>query len=507
MISAQTMVYLIHSETLSYDQQRIPDAQILNGNVLFRHDDALMFCDSAYFYEEANSFRAYSNVRMLQGDTLAVYGDSLFYNGNTKIAYLYSRVRLIHKSDTTTTILASDSLIYNRQEDVAYYTNGGVIRDNLNTLSSINGQYQPAINQAFFHYKVHLQNPQFILQSDTLVYNTETHIADIVSPTDIVYEKSTTIYSSLGWYNTENQQSMLLNRSLVNHSDSIYLTGDTIFYDKRIGFGRVLGHMQLIDSADNTSLYGCYGEMWEDHNRSLATDSALFVDWSDSAHWTYLHADTLRSYELGEGDSATTNILAFHNVRIYRDDMQAVCDSMAYIGSDSIATLYYDPICWSDNQQVSADTIRIFISDEKVDSIYGIANALMVMQETDSFYNQMQGKWMVGYVRDESLRQVNVSGNALTIFYPQDEEDSTYIGLNTTESSYIQIYLQDEQLERVVFTTQTNGTIYPLDQIPDGKDHLSSFFWADRERPKSREDVFSRPERTPRPKAVVSALE
>ena len=70
-----SLVYLEHSETLSFDEKRLPDAQILRGNVRFRHDSVLMYCDSAYFFEKENSLHAFGHVHMVQGDTLEGFGD------------------------------------------------------------------------------------------------------------------------------------------------------------------------------------------------------------------------------------------------------------------------------------------------------------------------------------------------------------------------------------------------------------------------------------------------
>ena len=83
---AQTMVYLERADNLSFDEERIANAQILRGNVIFRHEEALMYCDSAYFYENTNSIDAFGHVRFVQGDTLQGFGDKLFYDGNTKLA-------------------------------------------------------------------------------------------------------------------------------------------------------------------------------------------------------------------------------------------------------------------------------------------------------------------------------------------------------------------------------------------------------------------------------------
>lgn len=514
---AQTMVYLEHSETLHFDQKRVADAQILRGNVVFRHDSAWMYCDSAYFYDKTNSLDAFGHVRFVQGDTLMGYGDKLYYNGNTKLARLRQHVKLVHGS-TNPTILTTDSLNYDRVGDVAYYFAGGIIRDSLNTLRSKRGYYYPNTHYAVFRHMVELTNPSFRLTTDTLKYNTETKVANLVSPTTIVYDQETNIYSSDGWYNTDTEQSMLLQRSVVEHIDGKRMTGDTIYYDKQKGYGRIIGSMEMCDSVQKITLYGHYGELFHDGDYGYATDSALMVDWSDEDH-TYMHADTLYtetiSYEIMTVQSCDTiwqdttyrKMRGYHNVRVYRVDMQAVCDSIEYIGRDSVMVLYTDPVCWNENNQISADTIRIYMRNETVDYIHGIGNALSIRQETPDYYNQMAGKEMIAYVRDGELKQVDVNGNAQTIFYPQ-EDDGTYLGLNTTQSSYIKVYIEDQQVHHIVFTAETTGTLYPLDQVPVGKDRLSGYFQADAERPRTPDDVFLRPQRTAKPgQAAVSASE
>ncbi len=529
-LQAQTMVYLEHSETLNFDQERIADAQILRGNVIFRHDSALMYCDSAYFYEKENSLDAFGHVRFVQGDTLLGYGDKLFYNGNTKVARLRRHVRLVHGKDNPT-ILTTDSLNYDRTRDIAYYYTGGTISDTLNTLTSVWGQYTPNTKQAVFSHRVHLENPKFDLTTDTLLYNTATHVADLVSPTVIVYEKETNIYSSRGWYNTETEQSMLLDRSRVVHTDGKSMTGDTIFYNKHLGYGKIIGAMEMKDTIQMATLYGNYGEMFRDGEYGYVTDSALMVDWSDSTAYGYMHADTLYTeqmpYQLMHliprdsilidsvltaappdtlwQDTTYRAMRAFRNVRVYREDMQAVCDSMSYNGRDSVMTLYTEPVCWSDNHQISADTIYIYMRNGTVDYARGIGSALTIQQETRTYFDQMAGKEMIAYIRDGELRQVDVNGNALTVFFPK-EDDGSFLGVNTTQSSFVKVYLGNQKIHHILFTAQTTGTLYPLDQVPDGKDRLSGFFWAEQERPQQPADVFLRPQRTPRPvSGAVSA--
>ena len=492
---SQTMVYLDHSNTLSFDQERIADAQILRGDVIFRHEDALMYCDSAYFYEGTNSLDAFGHVRFVQGDTLQGFGDQLFYDGNTKLARLRRHVRLVHgQMNENPTILTTDSLNYDRATEVAYYFQGGTIRDSLNTLISVRGNYYPNSKQAVFSKDVRLTNPNFVLTSDTLLYNTDTKITDIVSPTTIIYEKETDIHSSRGWYNTQTEQSMLLDRSVVHHVDGRMMTGDTIYYDKAIGFGEVLGKMTMSDSTQHATLTGEYGQMWEENSRGYATDSALMVDWSDSAHMAYIHADTLFTEEMHYTDSAMMDstyrrVRAHHGVRVFRDDMQMICDSMVYQGSDSTIHLYTTPICWSENQQISADSMIVYIVKGTVDRTVGNGNALCVMADTLDYFNQMSGKEVMATLMDGEVKFVDMDGNALTIYYAK-EDDGSFVGMNTTESSHIKMYVEDQQLHHMLFTKETTGVLYPMEQIPEGADKMANFFWAEEERPSGPEDVF-----------------
>lgn len=500
-VNAQTMVYLERAENLSFDEERIANAQILKGDVVFRHDEALMYCDSAYFYEGTNSLDAFGHIRFVQGDTLKGFGEKLFYDGNTKLARMRRNVKLIHgREDENPTILTTDSLNYDRHAGIAYYYSGGEIKDSLNTLTSVMGNYRPKTKQATFSHEVVLTNPKFTLTGDTLLYNTDTKVADIVSPTTIVYEEETTIRSSRGWYNTANERSMLLDRSVVDHSDGKSMTGDTIYYDKAIGFGQVIGHMAMNDTAQHATLYGEYGEMWEEGSRGFATDSALMVDWSDSLHYAYIHADTLFTEKvfypdsLIAADSTITDstyrrVRAYHGVRVYRDDMQMVCDSMVYLGSDSTIYLFTDPICWSENQQISADSMRVYVVNGTVDHAVGIKNALCVMNDTLEIYNQMSGKEITAYLIDGEVKTVDVSGNALTVYYPE-EEGGGYIGVNNTESSYIRVYVENQEIQRIRFTKETTGALYPLDQIPEGAERLALFFWEEESRPANKDDVF-----------------
>ncbi|MCQ2345988.1 MAG: hypothetical protein MJZ82_04400 [Paludibacteraceae bacterium] len=521
---AQDLVYLEHSETLNYDQDRLPDAQILSGNVCFRHDNALMFCDSAYFYEATNSLDAFGHVRFIQGDTLSGYGDVMYYDGNRKFAKLRKHVKLVHRA----TILTTDSLNYDRISELAWYYTGGQIKDTVSTLTSVWGQYYPPTNQATFRKQVHLFNDDMVLDADTLQYNTGTHVAALVSPTVIVYKDETTILSSNGWYNTATEQSQLLDRSQILHIDGKQMTADTINYNRRTGYGQGLSHFELRDTVQKGTLYGDYGELHEYGDQhyvgehGYVTRHTLLVDWSNDTSYTYIHADSIFTEVVPDTlmiitqldsltqdttyrDTTHRQLRAYYNVRAYNKDYQAVCDSLLYNDKDSIATLYHLPVCWSDSQQVAADLIVVYLKNKTVDYIHGIDNAIAIKMEDFDMFDQMAGKEMFAYIREGELRQIDVNGNAETVFYPK-EEDGSYIGVNRTQSSNIKMYLREQKIDHILFTTSTSGTLYPLDQMPENEKKLRPFFWAEDVRPTDPDDVFRVSKKVVRPSsAAVSA--
>lgn len=476
-----TLVYLEKADEMTFDQMVKPGVQVLRGNVGFRQDDTFLYCDSAYFYQGLNSFDAFSNVRIVQGDTLFVYGDVLFYDGNTKLARLRHNVRMINK----TTTLITDSLNYDRNINLAYYFNGGEIIDKENNLKSVQGEYAPNTNEAVFKTNVKLTNKNFTMDSDTLHYNTSTHIANIVGKTHIVHEEETNIYTDKGWYNTESEKSMLLNRSIMIDKDGKTLTGDTIFYDKKNKYGEAFKDVILNDTAQKRTLQGNYIYYKEENGNGIATDSALLTDWSEK-DTMYMHADTLYTIK----DSIYNVARAWTNVRFYRSDIQGMCDSLMFSSRDSIIHLYAQPVLWHQKNQLSGEYIRAFTKNKEVNKIL-IERSSMASEKVDSVYfNQISGKDLVAYVDSGALQKVEVNGNAETIYIPFDDLDSTMIGVNKTESSFVNMFFKNKKVDKIVLTSASKGVIYPVGQLKGEELYLKNFFWLENQRPMKREDVF-----------------
>lgn len=475
----KTKVYLIHTNTLSFDKAVKPDAQILNGDVCFRHDSSYMYCDSAYFFEQTNSLEAFSNVRMEQGDTLFVYGDYLFYDGNTQVAYLRENVRMENGQVT----LFTDSLNYERIPNIGYYFEGGLIVDSLNQLSSFYGQYSPETKLAVFNDSVRLENTDFTLYSDTLHYDTQSKIATILGPSVIVSD-SGMIYTSRGWYDTVNNTSLLLDQSQVESGEKI-LIGDSIFYNRDTGMGEVYGNMSLIDTAQHVTLQGEYGYYNEQTGYAFATDSARFLEYSQG-DTLFLHADTLQMVTV---DSIYREIKAYYGVRFYRTDMQGVCDSMQFNTRDSVLYMYTEPVLWNEQYQLYGDTIAIYMNDSTIEYAHVIQFAFAAQHVDSSYYNQLKGNDLKAYFEGQAVHQIDVAGNAESIFYPL-EKDGAKVGMNETKSGFLTIWVKDNKLDKLKIWPSPVGTMTPIPDLKPDQKMLKDFYWFDYLRPKNKDDIY-----------------
>ena len=480
----KTKVYLLHADEGQADKLARPDVQVLIGNVKLRHDSMYMYCDSALIFEKTNSVEAFSNVRMEQGDTLFIYGDYLYYDGMTQIAQLRENVKMINRNTT----LLTDSLNYDRLYDLGYYFEGGTLMDEENVLTSDWGEYSPATKQSVFNHDVKLVNPKFVLTSDTLRYNTESKIAVILGPSNIVSDNNH-IYSERGFYNTMTEQAELLDRSILTNQGK-KLVGDSLFYDRLSGYGEAFDNVKMTDTINKNVLTGDYCFYNELTDSAFATKRAVAIDYSQGDS-LFMHGDTLQmvSYNLNT-DSLYRLMKAYHKVRMYRTDVQGVCDSLVYNSKDSCMTMYVDPILWNEGQQLLGEQIKIYMNDSTIDWAHIINQALTVEMKDSIHYNQVSGKEMKAYFENGDMRHIEVIGNVLTAFYPE-EKDSTMTGFNCLEGSLLHLYMKDKKMEKGLFVGKSNGTMYPMDQIPPDKFRLPTFSWFDYVRPLNKEDIFN----------------
>jgi len=482
--SKKDLVYILNSDETIGDEVRRPDITLLQGNVRLRHKGMYMFCDSAYLNEKTNSFEAFGKVHMEQGDTLFIYGNYLKYDGFKELAKLRENVKLVNRKTT----LLTDSLDYDRVLDKAYYFEGGTMLDQENVLTSDWGEYSPSTKNAVFNFDVKLVNPRFTLKTDTLKYNSGNGIAHIVGPSRIDSEKNH-ITSKRGYYNTRADQAQLLDRSLLVNEDGRKLTGDSIYYDRKKGYGEAFYNVLMTDSVNKNFLKGDYCFYNELTGNAVATKKALAVDYSQG-DTLYLHGDTLKLNTFNiKTDSMYREMRAFRKVRFFRKDIQGTCDSLFFSSKDTCLRMYKDPILWSENKQLLGEEIRIYMNDSTIDWAHIVNQALSIEEKDSVHYNQVTGKDIKAYFVGGDMRKVDVIGNVRLVYYPE-EKDSTMMGMNVSETSLLNIYLKDKKMDKMVMSPASSGTLYPMLMIPPDKLKLENFGWFDFIRPLNKDDIF-----------------
>ena len=486
-------VFLERADKLLMDEKVSTEYQVLIGNVQFRKGEMFMFCDSGHFYEASSSLNAFGNVRMEQGDTLFVYADELDYNGADELATFYgddiNPVRLINKDVE----LETYTFYYDIASNIGYYDNEGKITDAENQLTSGYGQYSPDTKDAEFREHVVLndiEDKDFRMTTETLLYNTGTHIARIVSPTTIVTD-SATVYSSNGIYNTDMGFSELFDRSLIVTEGGSTLTGDTIYYDQKAGFGEAFGNMVLTDSVRQTMLEGNYGCYFEKQDSAFATNRARILEYS-KGDTLYMHGDTIRSYVLH--DDSTHVMTAYPRVRFWRVDIQGLCDSLSFMERDSTLYMHRHPIVWNEARQIFGNVIYVHFNDSTVDWAKLPEFGFTAEHVGEEFYNQLSGKEMLATFVDGNMRRLDVSGNVEVVMLPE-ESDSTINKIVNSESSFLTADFSagPMQVERIKMWPEVTGTATPLYLAKKSIFYLSNFQWYEALRPKDKDDIFNIP--------------
>ena len=478
----KSRIYLIHSDVLyktKYDQR----AEILVGNVQLSHEGAVLYCDSARFYRADNSFDAFGRVKMVQGDTLKLLSDTLFYKGDNMTAHALGSVKLYHRDSR----LETEFLDYFRLEDLGVYHDGGSLYDKDNVLVSDWGQYMINKHEAFFRDSVILTNPKFVLKSNQLYYYTDTEIAKIVSPTEITADDGTFVYSENGRYDTKNGWADLLDRSHIIR-DMRRVEGDSLHYDKNSHLSEAFGNVSIIDADNYCMLLGNHCVYNDSTGYAMATDSAVAIDYS-SPDTLYVHGDTLKMFTYNiNTDSVYRNLHVYHKVRMFRNDVQGVCDSLVSLSKDSCTYLYGQPIIWNEQQQIFGEEIRVYNNDSTIDWVH-VVNQAMTVEKVDSVsYNQVASQEMFTYFQGGEIEHSEAHGNVYVAYFI-NEDDGTKIGMNYTETSLLHLYMKERKVHKI-WMPESVGKLYPADMIPADRRYLSGFAWFDYIRPKSKDDIF-----------------
>lgn len=479
-------VYLIHADVLKYDMYGpVPDAQIVTGSVHFMHQGAQLWCDSAYFYQEANAVKAFGHVRFKQAD-MTLTCQRAHYDGQTQ--QMFARENVVMRRGKQT--LYTDSLNYDRLYDYAYFFEGGRLVEGKDRLVADWGEYNTKTREAIFYYNVKMHSGDRVVATDELHYDREKSRAHVVGSSTIT-QKGSVIHTSDAYFNTETDYSELFGRSTIEDETRV-ITGDSLYYDKKTGLARGFGSVIYVDKKNKNELHCGRMHYNEKTGRGWATVNALGKDYSQK-DTLYVHADSMKIYTFHiNTDSVYRKVHCFNHVKAYRVDVQAICDSMVVDTRDSCMTMYRDPIVWNGTRQLLGEKIDVYMNDSTIRYAKVTNQALSVELLPDKeHYNQVSSKVMDAFFIDGAVRFSQAVGNVKTVYYPQEEKDSSLMSLVYMETDTMKMYISPQRKLERIWTPKSNGTWYPMTQIPPDKYKLPEFAWFEELRPTSPADVMN----------------
>ena len=498
-------------------------ARKIYNNVRFRQKGVLMYCDLAIQNVTTNVIEAYGNVRLVQGDTINVRGDTMFYYGNSRQANLRGHVVMRDRKMT----LITSQLDYDMLSGIAHYPTPGRIVDKENVLTSREGYYDTRTKLFTFRQNVRLVNPKGTLTADSLLYNSLSRIATFQGPTRIV-NKDGVLTAIAGQYNTATGISNFQRRATVD-TPKYRLTGDSLYYDNVSELGIANGNVIMVAKDRKAIITGehvRYNGM-AGISRVTGRPVAKSLASETTKDTLYLRADTLFLF-----DNKLTNarrLLGQKNVFVYKSDLQSKCDSLIYDTADSTIYFFKKPIVWSQNKyQMEADTMRALLKNNHINTMFLKGRSFVISLDTLRNYNQIKGRTITAYfatkivpatttlaatgkaakkapdatvsirpvaqarprattittpAREETtLDRVIVEGNGQSIYYAVDDKNKM-IGLNHVECSRMNMEFSNNKVGRIRFYGRPDAQLVPPKEFTEDTQKLDGFRWREAEKP------------------------
>ena len=477
-------VELIHADEYKPDEKLGRKLGKFIGNVAFKHNEIIMTCDSAYFYQAENQLKAFSRVHVEQGDTLDIYGDYLYYDGIEEIANLDGNVILVDKETT----LKTRSINYDVKQKIARYTENGKIINGENTLTSRIGTYDSGSKMFYFKDSVKIVNPDFVMRADTMDYNTESEIVYFKGPAEVEGD-SVYMYCEKGWYDTKNDVARIWQNALIDNRQQI-IEGDSLYYEDSTGFGEAFNNITIKDTTNSVIVKGDYARYFKEPERFMVTKRAMFIQVSKEDS-LFLHSDTISSVTITDTSGLSFRLMrSWRACKIFSAGLQAKCDSLSYSFKDSVIRMYYKPVIWSEKNQLTSDSMAIFTKNSSADRME-LYNSAFVASMVDSIrFDQIKGRNLVGLFRENKLYKILIEGNGESIYHLLEKEQ--LIGVTHNKSSSIEIIVEDGKINEIIERQNPDGKLDPPLLNPPDKMKLPGFSWLDELRPKKVEDIFKK---------------
>jgi lipopolysaccharide export system protein LptA len=393
-----------------------------------------IYAERGFFDSQKNYAEFWQNAK-LQQEGRHGWGDKIRYDGNSKKLYLEGKA---HFDDANQNVDA-DTIIYDETTGSASTRGKSKIKNGTQLIDAGNTSYDKVTGATILSGGVKMNDPvkQQVLTAQTVRINKKTK-----------------------------QNVAEGNVAFADEKQGVTIMGNHLIYNDSTGYMQATQKAQLITKMDNDSLF-------------LAADTIK----------------SLKSVKFSEkkGENAKIDtirtIFAYRHVRFYKQNMQGVSDSLAYVSSDSTFKFYGKPVIWVDSTQLVADTTHIHLKQNKIDFVDMFSNAFVINTPDFKFYNQIKGKKIHAVFIESKLKNMFVDGSAESLYYILDEKKA-YAGLNKALASSMNVQVNDNKVDKIYFYTQPTAQFIPMKKADHKTLQLTGWKWQFDLRPRGRWDLW-----------------
>ena len=535
--------FTLRADTLRFNTET--KTAFFLGPTIISQEDGRIYTERGYYDTDDKYAEFYDRPQYVTGERRAT-ADRMTYDGNLRLTTLIGDARFRERDRRAT----ADTLQYDEANDITYLIGSPFYQDDSQTLTAEqrivydaktdsyttvgrtegltkdgqlvkaeNSYYDAATGMSVLIGDVLLADSTQIVTADTARINVDTGIGFLRGNVDY---RDTTNDLSIRTQNADLDRSrdylLAYERPLmmtILSGDTLWLVADTLLSERRPvlstvaeGSVRTQG-LTSVMSKDSTSMSDSTQTLIDSLPKSpvpTIRDTATLIT-PDSTLLDSVPIDSISLVSPAVPDSIDV-LIAYGDVRLYKSDLQIVCDSMVYNRTDSVFSFYQNPVLWTDSTQMSADTMLVLLRNDEIDRVELRQSAFIITTPDEIFYNQVSGKQIIAYLDSNRIQTTRVLGNGEAIYYALDEADA-YIGVNKSICSEMLLRFEANQVQSVTFYTQPQGAVYPMKKVNHQALRLKGFDWQVARRPLSVFDLGSifaqRPEppeppaKTPRP--------
>jgi lipopolysaccharide export system protein LptA len=414
--------------------------------------------------------------------------DSMRYHGPTSTVYFTGPTNIY----TPTAKIYCESGFYNLESETAEFNKNAQYAGDQKRATADTIRYSSGIGEVLMLGHVHVEENERKIDGTSLRYLEKSGETWITGEPAIYTDSTRTINSPEIFYNEKTNQVSTKGPGQISDGD-LLMRADQFDFDQATGIGKASGHVMWSDTAKDLGIIA------DTIDYAKESDYILAYGMRRSLFYTLVEGDTLfiaadtlnmQRQPATEDPADTARIItAYHDVRLFKSDMQGKADSLVFNDTDSLFSFFGDPVLWSDTTQFSADSITMSIRNNQVNDITLTQKAIIISELYTTYYDQIKGKEILARFDSSAIKDMWVTGNAESVYYTRDDKNA-FIGVNKTICSKMYFTFLDGQIDVLKYFGENSSSMMPMAEAKHDTLRLEGFKWRVADRPLSVNDLL-----------------